>query len=1080
MTYRFAFDIGTNSLGWAIFELGDRTSPEGVVEREVPIALKDLGVRLYGDGREPKSQESLASLRRIPRGARRRRDRFLQRRRYLFSLLTNYGLLPPEGKRGELFSQNPYPLRARGVTEELTLHEFGRALVHINQRRGFKSNRKAPAGDDEESGKIAIGGATLSTRLKEEGFETIGQFYASRQSARSPRDREPVRVHLRGNGANSTYDFYPLRQMFEHEFDVLWKMQASFHKELDNQQRDRIRDAIFFQRPLKPVEPGRCTFFPDQPRLSDAMPSAQAFRIYQMVNNIRLVDGRSERRLGKAERDSVVSELLAGRKLTWTQFRKLLDLPKGQQINLELGGEKHLLPDRVAFSMIGATDRNPGPLRDSWHEMTERERVVIIDKLRNAEEDEEVIAWAMAELSLDEIRSTQLARIRLPDTYRRLSAKAIDMIVDQLESDVITYAEAVNRCGFSHSDMRGDTQYKRLPYYNRLPELQRSLGKSSGNPEDPPDVRFGRIANPTVHIGLNQLRRVCNALIDRYGAPAQIVVEIARDLKQSKDQKKKTADLNRNNRDANDRRREKLTELGIVTEGERRIGEALMRMRLWEELGEDPKRCPYTGKTIPLSKLFDSEIEIEHILPFSRTLDDSPSNKTVAYREANRLKRNLSPSEAANRFPDSFDQQKILDRVRLCGMPKNKQWRFEADAMDRFENEEEFMARQLAETQYLSRMASGYLECLFPPAEQDGSRRKYVWVVPGRLTSLLRRRFGIGFNSNGRKNRDDHRHHALDAAVIGIMDRSLIQRLTRTAAKAEDEGLDRVLAELSEPFEGYRSSIMDRAEDIYVDSRARHFDVDPDPKRTTGKLHEETYYGIVQDLPENAEVLKLGNVVRRKPVTSLSVPEISLVRDGALRKQLQKAVEIDPQTRKSKLTKKEHEAALVQWSERTGVKRVRVLKKEATLLQIANRGSGIPYKAVVPSENAYLDVFENDQGRWVCHTVDSMTANAPTGVRMNDCPGRFVMRLHKGDFVQLFDSEGIVNEVKRVHRLNPSAKRVFLAGHLEGGELQKRHDSDEDLFRWDLASMERLRQRRARRVRFTPTGRMKTIPHGRV
>jgi len=956
MTYRFAFDIGTNSLGWAVFELGDRKSPEGVIERQVPIGLKDLGVRLYGDGREPQSQESLASLRRIPRGARRRRDRFLQRRRHLFALLTGCGLLPPEGKRGELFSRNPYPLRERGVVEELTLHELGRALVHLNQRRGFKSNRKAPAGEDEDSGKIATGGAALKRRLAEKGFETLGQYYASRQSAHSPRDREPVRVHLRGSGANAAYDFYPLREMLEHEFDVLWKTQASFHKELNSIQRDRIRHAMFFQRPLKPVEPGRCTFFPDQPRLSDAMPSAQAFRIYQMVNNIRLVDGRSERKLGKDERDSVVSVLLDGRKLTWTQFRTLLDLPKGQQINLELGGEKHLLPDRVAFLMVGATNRNPGPLRDLWNEITERERVDIVNKLRNAEEDEDVIAWAITKLALDEVKATQLSRIRLPDTFRRLSAKAIDMILDQLESDVITYSEAVNRCGFSHSDMRGDRQYKRLPYYNRLPALQRSLGKSSGNFDDPPDVRFGRIANPTVHIGLNQLRRVCNALIDRYDSPAQIVVEIARDLKQSTDQKKIIAERNRKNRDANDRRREKLTELGIVSEGERRIGETLMRMRLWEELGEDPKCCPYTGKTISLSKLFDSEIEIEHILPFSRTLDNSPSNKTVAYREANRLKRNLSPSEAANRFPESFNQKEMLDRVRLCGMPKNKQWRFEADAMDRFENEEEFMARQLAETQYLSRIATGYLECLFPPEEEDGSRRQYVWVVPGRLTSLLRHRFGIGFNSNKRKNRDDHRHHALDAAVIGVMDRSLIQRLTRTAAKAEGEGLDRVLSDLAEPFEGYRSSIMERAEAIYVDSRARHFDDDPDPRRTTGKLHEETYYGVVKDLPENATALELGNVVRRKSVASLSAKEVSLVRDEVLRKQLQNAVEIDQKTGKSTLAKKEHEAALVKWSERTGVKRVRVLKKEGTLLQIENRNSGVPYKAVVPAENAYLDI----------------------------------------------------------------------------------------------------------------------------
>lgn len=422
----------------------------------------------------------------------------------------------------------------------------------------------------------------------------------------------------------------------------------------------------------------------------------------------------------------------------------------------------------------------------------------------------------------------------------------------------------------------------------------------------------------------------------------------------------------------------------------------------------------------------------------------------------------------------------MLDRVRLSGMPKNKQWRFEADAMDRYENEEDFMARQLAETQYLSRMATAYLECLFPPQEDDGTRRNNVWVVPGRLTSLLRRRFGIGFDSNQRKNRDDHRHHALDAAVIGIMDRSLINRLTRTASKAEVQGLERLLDDLTEPFEGYRSSVMKRAESIYVDSRARHFDADPDPSRTTGKLHEETYYGIVRDLPENVEALAVGNVVRRKPVAALSIKEVSSVRDGALRKAIQEAAEIDPLTGKSELTEKELEAALSAWSERSGAKRVRVLKKEATLLTISNRRGGVPYKAVVPAENAYLDIYEDDQSRWVCHSVDSMTANSSQVLNESDDRGRFIMRLHKGDFVQLFDADGLVNEVKRVYKLEPSNNRVVLAEHREGGNLADRHKSIEDQFRWDITAINRLRQRKARRVRFTPAGRMKTVAHGKL
>ena len=73
-----------------------------------------------------------------PRAARRRRDRFLQRQRKLIALLIEYGLFPSaQGERKRLEKLNPYALRAKGLDHALTLHEFGRVLFHLNQRRGL-------------------------------------------------------------------------------------------------------------------------------------------------------------------------------------------------------------------------------------------------------------------------------------------------------------------------------------------------------------------------------------------------------------------------------------------------------------------------------------------------------------------------------------------------------------------------------------------------------------------------------------------------------------------------------------------------------------------------------------------------------------------------------------------------------------------------------------------------------------------------------------------------------------------------------------------------------------------------------
>src|SRR3546814_17068856 len=74
----------------------------------------------------------------------------------------------------------------RGLDERLEPHEIGRALFHLNQRRGFKSNRRAErkSGDDKESGKIATGANALDIEMQEDGARTYGEFLAGRNTKR--------------------------------------------------------------------------------------------------------------------------------------------------------------------------------------------------------------------------------------------------------------------------------------------------------------------------------------------------------------------------------------------------------------------------------------------------------------------------------------------------------------------------------------------------------------------------------------------------------------------------------------------------------------------------------------------------------------------------------------------------------------------------------------------------------------------------------------------------------------------------------------------------------------------------------
>lgn len=125
---RLGLDIGTNSIGWCLIEDG--------------VRIVDTGVRIYSDGRDPKSGASLAVDRRMARGMRRRRDRYIGRRSAFLEALIRHGLMPADADEAKLLAaRDPYALRARALTDRLEPGEIGRALFHLNQRRGFLSNR---------------------------------------------------------------------------------------------------------------------------------------------------------------------------------------------------------------------------------------------------------------------------------------------------------------------------------------------------------------------------------------------------------------------------------------------------------------------------------------------------------------------------------------------------------------------------------------------------------------------------------------------------------------------------------------------------------------------------------------------------------------------------------------------------------------------------------------------------------------------------------------------------------------------------------------------------------------------------
>ena len=1039
---RLGLDIGTNSIGWWLYE----TDGAGVDARIT--GLIDGGVRIFSDGRDPQSGASLAVDRRTARAMRRRRDRYLRRRTTLMKVLANAGLMPvdpAEAKTLELL--DPYELRATGLDEALPLTHLGRALFQINQRRGFKSNRKTDRGDNE-SGKIKDATARLDQAIMASGARTYGEFlHMRRQRATDPRNVPTVRTRLSiatrdgpGGKEEAGYDFYPDRRHLEEEFHKLWAAQAGFHTELTDELRDMVFEKIFYQRPLKEPKVGLCLFTAEE-RLPKAHPLTQRRVLFETVNQLRVTaDGRETRPLTVEERDQIVhaldnkkpTALLKSMAMKLPALAKELKLRDGQRFTLETG-----VRDAIACDPVRASLLHPDRFGPRWSVLDSDAQWEVISRIRKVQSDEDhaaLVDWLTQTHGLDRDHAEMTAKAPLPDGYGRLGLTATTRILEELKTGVVTYAKAVDACGWHHSDQRTGECLDRLPYYGEVLERDVIPGTYDENHDD--ITRFGRITNPTVHIGLNQLRRVVNLIVNTYGKPDQIVVELARELKQSEQQKADAMKRIRDTTEAAKKRSEKLEELGIDDNGRNR-----MLLRLWEDLNPDDamrRFCPYTGKRISAAMIFDDSCDVDHILPYSRTLDDSFANRTLCLREANREKRNQTPWEAWGGTPkwDAIE-------TNLKNLPDNKRWRFAPDAMERFEGENDFLDRALVDTQYLARISRTYLDTLY-------TKGGHVWVVPGRLTEMLRRHWGLNSLLSDKhrgavkaKNRTDHRHHAIDAAVVAATDRSLLNRISRAAGQGEKAGqsAELIARDTPPPWDGFRSDIEAQLGRIIVSHRADHGRIDKEARKqgkdsTAGQLHQETAYSIVDDM----YVASRTDLLSVKPAQLLDQPGRSgQVRDPQLRKALRVAT--------AEKTGKDYDKALREFAAKPGpyqgIRRVRIIKplQEQARIPVPAKD---PIKAYQGGSNHVFEIWRLPDGKIEPRVITTFEAHTLEGEkRPHPAAGR-LLRVHKGDMVALErDGQTVIGHVQQMHIKNG----LFIVPHNEAN-ADARNSDKTDPFKW--------------------------------
>ena len=1016
MSLIFGFDMGTTSIGFAVIK-HDRQARTGSIKR--------MGVRIFPEARDPKTKVPLNQERRAKRMRRRQLRRRKERRAEVFRILNEAGLLPPRESEewNELMRTHkkgrdpydPYSLRSRAVDPDhsLTSFEVGRALYHISGRRhflasGIDDSDEVDGQEDADEKQARTNREETLSDLRRSGL-TLGQWLSKRDK------------HERKRGIHA------IRQKVEEEFDQIIEAQSQHHPMLgDAEFRASLRNAVFFQRPVfwRKNTLGLCRLLPDEPLCPKGSWLSHQRRMLEKLNNLEIAGG-NRRPLDREEREAILLQIQSKASMTWGGVRKALaplykqrgepGLQRNLKFNLEIGQERALLgnPLEAKLSNIFSEDWHNHPHKEAiraavqsklWNaDYNERgQRVEILPKAERIVAKENVSKDLQREFSLSEPQAGKLSRIKLTSGWEPYSTKALELILPHLER------------GEKFGTIISGQQYESWRE-KQFPKREQPTGEVLDRIPSPADRteqgRLNNLRNPTVIRVQNELRKVVNNLIGLYGKPDLIRVELARDVGISRRERDERQAGMKRQEDRREKARKNLEENGL--EANRRNVDKWM---LWEECG---KQCPYTGQMISFDGLFRTgQFEVEHIWPRHKSGDNSFINKSLCLKGENQRKNDRIPKEYLG--PDQLSAlQTRLDncmrsRANPNGMTQGKIRRFLADQIP-----DDFSSRQLVDTGYAARETIASLKRLWPDAGATAPVR--VQAVSGRITAELRRLWGLNnvLSLDGKKTREDHRHHAVDALVVACTHPGITSTLANYWKQKDSGSGD---ARVPPPWDQLTSDAKAKTEKVVVSHRVR--------RKVSGPLHKDTVHG---DTGEEESGAKNKAYVTRKSLEELTSRNFQdgdgKIRDRKLRERLGSLVDYHGGTAKKVFGPSRYPS---RGRDGVAIRSVRILKKrQSDLMKKATTG----YAEL--GENHHMAIWRRRDGTIGFELVSLAKAamrkatREPIIERNHPDAERFLMSLSKRDALRVRGSIYIVESIW-------SGGQVVLVEHNDAREKPKR------------------------------------------
>jgi len=835
-------DIGISSLGWALVDYDKENSLNNKIIKS--------GVRIFTIAENPKTGESLALPRRLARGARRINKRKKQRVKAIKSLFIKYLNLSKDELFGEdnIFNgkkqKDVWQLRDKALKRELTNVEFARVLTHIAKRRGYKSNRKVDELGNSDGKKVLS--AIEENKKLLDGYTTIGQ--AIYQSTKE--------THIRRNKKDD-YNHSVSRDMLVDEINIIFEKQKEFNNTfLNDIFKDEYLELFLNQRDFASVDEmvGFCTLEGvSEKRAAKRAYSAEEFVTITKLINTKIIDKDGKERAFTKEELQKIIELCKQEvkpkaqigKPSYLKIKELLALDENDhfkgiefyQIDKKTG-EYTNKPTLFESGFIGFHK-----LRESiqkslskthWQNISNDTKllndIAIVfsyhksdEKIKNELEKLEYKFLTEEEKSI--LINSLVENISF-DKFLNISIKAIENILGFMR-DGYRYDEAVEKCKYKKIDGK---KQKFLRALNKNEQLE--------------------LTNPVVKRAIAQSRKVINALIREYGEFDRVHIELTREIKKSHGDRNKI----KQGQEEYQKEKKEVVEHFIENYEREPKGNELLKFRLWKEQNE---LCAYSGEHINTKRLINdyNYAQIDHILPFSRSLEDGMYNKVLCLSKENQDKKDRTPFEYFTSIGRDWNKYEVFVKNILKNIRKSKRDRLLKKNFDE-SSEKAFRERNANDTAYMARFIKNFIE---DNLELKG-KGNCVLTRSGTLTSMLRHNWGVG-----NKSRNNHLHHAVDAIIVAFSTQSEVQRLSTLSAKIKEfqyknsEEKAR-LFKFQAPIEHFRDEVQKSIDDIFVSFAPR--------KGVTGAAHKETIYSkklekqkgsfeVNGGLAENGEVKRL-------------------------------------------------------------------------------------------------------------------------------------------------------------------------------------------------------------------------------